>query len=181
MIKALRVLTEKSIVVITIIAFIILVVLFNTYHNADKFKIKDIYTDSTNNKKIVFCFVHTKENKLSALKEFGSRIYKENANRTFYSDSGFMFVAVYFYNSIEEVVLNSRLKEQISKKYLSLRLETDKLNYIKNGYIYTKTNKIAKGIDFPIDTIFKSDMVVPRDGYSIKELLLNKKTNKKSH
>ena len=119
-----RKISEKTIVIFTILAFSIILIFFIFFSKSNKLVLKDIYIDSSKNNRIIFSFVQVSDYITSDMKEFGNKLFNQMVNKNTF-DSSFVFITTYFYKPNEQIPLTIDLKKQIEKNYLRLGLEID--------------------------------------------------------
>lgn len=170
---------ERNIVILSVSFAIVLMLIYSSVLNRDfQYHIDEIFTDSTYEGKIVFAFVNVNKYDKEKMKQFGKDILNKNINIGVVRRDIPVITVVHFYIASDTMDLTEKLKKKIDKMYPNLNHSKSNLQFVKDGYIFTAVSKKVKGINVPKDTLFKTEVIIPKHGIKAQDIMKSKKENK---
>ncbi len=170
---------ERNVVISTVsIAIILAVIYFSLFNKSFKYHIDEMFTDSTYEGKIVFAFVNVNNYDKEKMMDFGKHILDKNINIGVVRLDIPVIAVVHFYIASDTMDLTDKLKNKIDKIYPKLRNSKSNLQFVKDGYIFTAVSKKVEGIDVPKDTLFKTEVILPKNGIKAQDIMKSKNENK---
>lgn len=170
---------ERNVVIITVSLAIVLAVIYFSFFNQNfKYHIDEIFNDSTYEGKIVFAFVNVNKYDKEKMKTFGKNILEKNINIGVVRRDIPVIAVVHFYIASDTLNLTDKLKLKIDKLYPNLSDSKSNLQFVPDGYIYTAVSKKVEGIKLPKDTLFQTEVILPKNGIKAQDIMKPKKNKK---
>lgn len=149
---------------------IIIAFMFVFTQDRNYYTVENVISDSSAQGKVVFYFVKVKDLEEKFLLETAHWL-RDNDSNAYISDGSQLRVMVsYFYRGTDIQKMPDSLMAKLHAQKPSSKGREYRLDYVKNGYIYTDINQNLQDLKYPKDSLFASQLFIPKKGYSIKEI-----------
>ena len=170
--------SQKALVVFFSIALIGMVyLLFFSVKYDPGLVIYEKFLDTNDQGVMLFAFVETQKYDSLEMYEFGQDMFNEEYDKDTTEEAMSLIAVIHFFNRADSVVLDEKMKRVIRRNYFRLEDAEHKLTSIPDGYIFTSFSGDYTDDGYVIDTLFQSQLIVPRTGISARNLM--KKPKKK--
>lgn len=170
---------EKHIVIFTVTLFLSVAGYWIWYENKTvDFHIEESFTDSSYNGKINFNFVSVDKYDKNQMFEFAKKISSDNLTLDILRRDLPIITIVHFYKKNDSTDLDNKLMKQIQLKYPHIKDVNSCLQSVPNGFIFTGFSKYIHNLKMPKDTIFQTDVIIPKNGIKARDIMKTKKTIK---
>ena len=171
---------EKYILSAAILAVLIgLMFVFNQDRNY--YSVENVISDSSAQGKVVFYFVKVKELEEKFLLETAHYLRDKDSNAYIPDASQLRVMVTYFYRDTDIESMPDSLMQKLHQQKPSSKGREYRLDYVKNGYIYTDINQDLPDLKYPKDSLFASTLFIPKKGYSVKEIFNSDLRRSKSY
>jgi hypothetical protein len=158
----------KKIIIIFLLIFIL-----NSCSNEFQYNVSDHFYDRSADETYLFMFVNVNELNAKELIELSSKLKMKYLIDSINIGSDGAALIHYFIEKDTSLIPKEKI-DQLNKKYKRIDIE-NKLHYIEKGVIFT--GFVNKNKSFK-DTIFVSDMFIPKKGYKAREIFIENLKNK---
>lgn len=138
-------------------------------------EVVDFFVDSNANGYIYFLFIEVNKYDKEYLTEVSRNLMNEYSPGSENNDSLMTILVAHFYNLDDTTEPDEKMTARLRKLYPGREDLLDKLNYIENGYIYTRFSRDIPGVKFPADPLLKGPIFVPKPGVKARDVLRQKK------
>ncbi|MDA3844277.1 MAG: hypothetical protein PF588_07935 [Candidatus Kapabacteria bacterium] len=164
--------SQKALVVFFSIALIGMVyLLFFSVKYDPGLVVYEKFLDTNDQGVMLFAFVETGNYDSLEMYEFGQRMFDEEYDKDTTEDAMSLIAVIHFFNRADSVILDEKMTEVIRRNYFHLENAEYKLINIPDGYIYTSFSGDYTDDGYIVDTLFQSQLIVPRSGISARNLM----------
>jgi nitrogen regulatory protein PII-like uncharacterized protein len=173
---------KKEKYIISTIAFVAIAAFFFIFtQDRNFYSVENIIADSSDQGKAVFYFIKVKDLDKDFMINTAHHI-RDNDSASFLSDKNqFRVMVAYFYRETDVEALPDSLADKIHRQKPSSKGREYRIDYVKNGYIYTDISRDLPDIKYPKDSLFASQLFIPKKGYSAKEIFNSNLRRNKSY
>lgn len=142
----------------------------------ENYEIRDYFTDSTAEGKMVFMFIEMDDYDLPEMKSISKELMTGHDAMIMEDTSAILVLIAHFFVENDTSVIPEPLKNQMRIRYPRKKGLVNKVSYIENGYIFTGFSRKVKGLDIPQDSLFKMPFIIPKKGIRAKDVISGKRS-----
>jgi hypothetical protein len=135
------------------------------------YKIEEIIADSTINGKIYFGFVSVDKYDVEDFYRFGREFLNAQITLDVLRKDVPVIAVVQYYDPDDTTDLTVEAIKNLYKTYPNMEMVYKNLQCVEDGYIFTGFSKQLEGIKVPKDTVFATNVIIPKDGIKAKDVL----------
>ena len=167
---------EKTKINLSVLILVImaLVVLLNTIKFDDMrlvFKQKEVYLDSLGNGKFLFGFIEVNRYDADSIMSYSSEIVDDYIPSGVGADTMALVIILHYYRLADTVSMNEEYISRLESDYPNIEDLRDKVMIVENGYIYSGMYGFINNVRIPRDTLFYTDVVVPKYGMDPQKII----------
>ncbi len=160
---------EKYIISAVAIA-IIIAFMFVFTQDRNYYAVENVISDSSAQGKVVFYFVKVKQLDEDFLLNTAHNLRDTDSNSYIKDNSQLRVMVAHFYRDTDIEPMPDSLMNKLHAQKPSSKGREYRLDYVRNGYIYTDISQNLPDLKYPKDSLFASQLFIPKKGYSIKEI-----------
>ncbi len=174
-------LKKEKYIISGIAIIIIIAMLFVFTQDRNYYSVENVISDSTAQGKVVFYFVKVKDMEEKFLLNTAHYLRDNDSAASIANDKVLRVMVTYFFRGTDIEPLPDSLMSKLHSQKPSSKGREYRIDFVRNGYIYTDISKDLPDLRYPKDSLFASQLFIPKKGYSAKEIFNSNLRRSKSY
>ncbi len=174
-------LKKEKYIISGIAIIIIIAILFVFTQDRNYYSVENVISDSTAQGKVVFYFVKVKDLEEQFLLQTAHYLRDNDSAASIANDNVLRVMVSYFYRGTDIEPMPDSLMSKLHNQKPSSKGREYRIDFVRNGYIYTDISKDLPDLRYPKDSLFASQLFIPKKGYSAKDIFNSNLRRSKSY